>query len=842
MNDKRCLGDVHYNNDEIMHAVSFQDKNGGVCKQDERTRFAYLVVSLASAKKIAGDIKDDQEVVAALKSHYKDILSSAIKKADTSVQEKKKIEDTEEKVSDTLVHLINIPAMNISSIGMMLRAKKFLDASRASKDLSDEGKKNISYLHKNLSDCKKLILEENRAYKRKETTDEQSTPYALLSMPYVYNYKDENGTREFELSTYEDVLVSLMPKQKIEYGLFFDGTNNNMYNIDFFQNYKKWMTDTSELIEDAFGRNIYTKKRTTFLDAFLKHKDPANDKHVMNLLRDEIIDNVRYFQKASTIKNRYITEHQDHASKHSDSLIQYYIEVKQIEEDKGDDNGIFENAKDWYNDVNDSSGNLVTPQDFIIDKLLPKGIETDSYINGYTNVKRLYEHYEAHDILNPSKSKKPKNVHKEYLRRFKLYASGSGTIDPVSNKELENDTYIGLGLGTGLGGVLAHIVYSCEKIAQELREAKVEHVDELVLDVFGFSRGATEARHFICSIMKEFELLNKDGYHKYALDTEVEKKDIFAPFFPYDNGLYTVIGGKHFFNPLRTDVKVVPLGNKDTIENKHFNKQKINIKSLSFRHANIGDTVTHYGFKQSNDSKDLNIHFDKNKVGSVYHIMAIDEYRKNFEAHSIFETSYEGVSKEEGKFKEILVPGAHADVGGGYENFGSKETVLLPTSNESKIMKWNKKYKWIKDYTLYSAHSAKNFGSDGFYRITVNDFGSEVIYMHKNNLSWEYELVCLKLMHDVAKEDVPLKPILDNYRLRNLKKDGDYLESIYNDLATKGEIDKEKHKELRQRYVHHSSSEDAIANPSSEEGDNIIYGQRVVYGSTGDKFPYKDFG
>ena len=30
MNDKRCLGDVHYNNDEIMHAVSFQDKNGNI--------------------------------------------------------------------------------------------------------------------------------------------------------------------------------------------------------------------------------------------------------------------------------------------------------------------------------------------------------------------------------------------------------------------------------------------------------------------------------------------------------------------------------------------------------------------------------------------------------------------------------------------------------------------------------------------------------------------------------------------------------------------------------------------------------------------------------------------
>ncbi len=132
-------------------------------------------------------------------------------------------------------------------------------------------------------------------------------------------------------------------------------------------------------------------------------------------------------------------------------------------------------------------------------------------------------------------------------------------------------------------------------------------------------------------------------------------------------------------------------------------------------------------------------------------------------------------------------------------------------------------------------------------------------YMYRKNLSWEYELVCLKLMHDEAtskdKEEVnrvPLVPILDQYKLDTIAKNDTssrekehLLVQVYKKLATFEPIAKEDHYKLRQRYIHQSSNlhtlKNAIANKPSTEGDNGIYGQRVVYGATGDKFPSKDF-
>jgi len=66
----RYEGKVFYNKSDIMHISSFQNLSGTINKQDERTRFAYIVISKKEAKDIAGSLKDDKKVLDSVKSKY----------------------------------------------------------------------------------------------------------------------------------------------------------------------------------------------------------------------------------------------------------------------------------------------------------------------------------------------------------------------------------------------------------------------------------------------------------------------------------------------------------------------------------------------------------------------------------------------------------------------------------------------------------------------------------------------------------------------------------------------------------------------------------------------------
>lgn len=710
----RYEGEVYYNHDEILHIKSFQNKNGTPCKQDERTRFAYLVVSKDEARQLAGSLKDNKAVVDAAKAKYAAILKQAIEAEDANyVQVNKNIRNVNLKQENKLVHLFNAPAYNVTSKANALKSKSFKDAAKnleKSEAISGE-KINVTYLHKDKKECDAYINEENRAFSRTNVNQAQQEAYALVSLPYVYNYILKNSKEivdiDFRLSLYEnEVSVSLMPKLQVEFGVFFDGTNNNMYNIDFFQDFKKYVKKQIDFIREI-KKTSDNENEDLFAKAFLEHPSEKNET-IMNLLRNEVIADMRYFEERSLVgtKNKYHI-YSDSATKDSDKLFLLFVEVYQTH--NGIEDGFFEGIGDYFNNLSGlDRGTLVDEKkldafigEYLVKEVLPDSVEDSSYTNGYTNIKRLYEHYEGADRLSRTKA----DI--QNVKSYKLYASGSGTIDPVDNMALDNDSLFGLGLGTGKAGVKAHIIYSCEKIAEQLREQKTTHVDELVLDVFGFSRGATEARHFACTLMKDFALLKQDGYLEYALDTDEEGKNAFSPFYEEENGLYTYINDQPYFNPLiKGAAGAYRKGEEDkedaemVINEKYHDKPEISIKSLAFRHANIGDTVTHYGFMQSNDSKDLNIHFDKEKIGSVYHIMAMDEYRYNFEAHSIFDAPYSGVHKVEGNFKEFIVPGAHADVGGGYQNSPAEELILYPVGTDlDKLKTWNKRYQWIaKDY------------------------------------------------------------------------------------------------------------------------------------------------
>ncbi len=907
-----------------MHVVRFFHENDkSAAGFDARTRWAFLVVG----RDEMGDAflhdkeKTNEARISEIKDKYLPILEKCVKEKNEPAftLDSRKISEVGAYAKEFEKKLIirqSTPAKEGAELKSLLKGFGFLDEASVLKT-DEKSKTHFGYLRLDGVKCNTYLHQEN--------ADDEA--YALVALPYIYN---KNGDVYDVLALSEHVSVSLMPKILIEYGVFFDGTKNSMYNVDFNVDFHNYLSAQKDIVLDVNAAHIRIQdsQKDTLAAygspaVYIREVDEPKKEVVINTIRDEIQEKVNYFQNASKdeINNeetKYKAHFQDRASKHADKVFDFLVDLKDtvIKAKKPgrvyrilvkvDDKvkagtplmvittglegkyvfaskaGIIKSidaavsqqvaANDTLFVIHGSLENeaqaavedkIILAEDkeayketvikkYVYEEILPAG-EGSSFVNGYTNIKRLFEHYKGYDPLNLKESE-PRKYTKG---RFKVYASGDGCIDPHEGGKLESDSAIGLGLAFGQTGVLAHIVYTCDKIAKNLRQKELTVVDELVLDVFGFSRGAAEARHFVSSIMKEYDLLTSDVTRDYTLNTLDKSKNIFTPFYPEDNGVYTMIDNRPYFNPLRTDIEKVSVEkgtgkNKRsvTVYNPYYKGNKVNkfdINAISFRFVGIYDTVAHYGICQANDNQDLNLDFEESKLGRLVHLIAEDEYRKNFAMTRIKEDSADNFLGNE-KMKEIALPGAHADVGGGYMDKEDSPRYIAD-SDEERLKEWNKKYAWLSNEESINVIKAEDIKeikrnkTAGFYRVN-HWIEKDNLYMYRPNISNKYEHVCMKLMHDEAlnsedpSEKVPFEAVLQKYAIDKIE--DPLLDEVYGKLKkNEFEMHGELHQRLRQSYLHHSSDLDGIApvdvNMPSMEGypkKNEIYGKRVKYSST----------
>lgn len=190
-----------------------------------------------------------------------------------------------------------------------------------------------------------------------------------------------------------------------------------------------------------------------------------------------------------------------------------------------------------------------------------------SYTNARSNVSLLAELYKngsAYDVPNSCGT-----VGTKYAS---LYVQGIGTVAGLP--DLVN--IVGLGTGMGLTGVESRVLSACTKLGSMIDDLSggIEP-REIVVDVFGFSRGAAAARYFVNCF--------RQGFIEY--------------------NMYYVL-------PLRASV---PEG-----------------RNLRFRFVGIFDTVAAIGDGTDDDNGDVNLHVSSNQADEIYHLTAKHEYRTNF--------------------------------------------------------------------------------------------------------------------------------------------------------------------------------------------------------------------
>ncbi|ATG48884.1 rhs element Vgr protein [Celeribacter ethanolicus] len=241
----------------------------------------------------------------------------------------------------------------------------------------------------------------------------------------------------------------------------------------------------------------------------------------------------------------------------------------------------------------------------------PSSRISDSYNSSLTNVRLLYDLYEW------EKRYWPRNSCGYAVKRHRLYKQGIGTTAGESDWWPSNK--VGAAIGMGPTGVESRVFEACLEVGKIINELSpgIEPT-EVILDVFGFSRGAAAARYFVNCF--------RQGFIEYdALD-------------------YSLLFGVH----MDRNRAHLPEGRK-----------------VRIRFVGVFDTVAAVGLGTNDDNGPVNVHMSTAQADGIMHLTAENEYRENFRLNHN--------TPGGGPFKTCT--GAHSDVGGGYAGTGSEALV-----------------------------------------------------------------------------------------------------------------------------------------------------------------------
>lgn len=189
-----------------------------------------------------------------------------------------------------------------------------------------------------------------------------------------------------------------------------------------------------------------------------------------------------------------------------------------------------------------------------------------SHANARSNVSLLKEHYKH------GPSYYTRNSCGGYARKFHAeYVPGIGTVSGEDDHKIK-----GSALGMGSTGVEARVYGACIRIGEIVRNLSggIEP-ERIIMDVFGFSRGAAAARYFVNCFQQ--------GYIEYRR------------------------------NYVGFDRAILPPG-----------------RNVEFRFIGIFDTVAAIGIGTNANNGPVNVHLKTAQADRIYHLTAGNEYRENF--------------------------------------------------------------------------------------------------------------------------------------------------------------------------------------------------------------------
>ena len=159
------------------------------------------------------------------------------------------------------------------------------------------------------------------------------------------------------------------------------------------------------------------------------------------------------------------------------------------------------------------------------------------------------------------------------------------------------------------------------------------------------------------------------------------------------------------------------------------------IQNIIFNFVGLFDTVASFGFLHYNDVEQLNL-TAVSKAKKVVHLIAANEYREYFALSDISSAIKKGVGYE------LVLPGAHSDIGGGYPKIEEEvrflDSEVHPKKEFTKEINATKgKYMESGWYTIQQLEIEEGYVRESGY--VCNLYG-------KRKLTNEYQYISLKIM------------------------------------------------------------------------------------------------
>lgn len=409
----------------------------------------------------------------------------------------------------------------------------------------------------------------------------------------------------------------------------------------------------------------------------------------------------------------------------------------------------------------------------------------------------------------------------ELTKWKRFYIEGSGASD-VSEKVAKNCN--GLGFGLGNTGVTALVCKGVRRTTDYINSlnAEIDTETEIHFYIFGFSRGATCARLFSHLITRDKEqTLECENEFKSFLPNKYFDKNRLPFLEEYKANVCCTTKIK------REKIYIDFLGIYDTVSSIGFLKQKDGwYNPLQLGYAWAKNYQHNWHFKNVNDYG-LYICTNEERLKNVCHICAQDEFRENFALVNIGKDVPQNAV-------EIIVPGCHSDVGGGYMSAIEQEISItrnVQKASRDCVTKLPLRYYNVKptsdnDVAPISVGSLKTIGwIDNTYTnkrlettITANEHTGVVYFQRfvKRGLS-DIPLAMMLAQCKTCMGDIFTPCVIYDYKKTlemNLVAMGDKMVEIAGKkvrgkriwIVPGGAISSEKYKRLRLQYIHFTST------------------------------------
>ncbi len=371
--------------------------------------------------------------------------------------------------------------------------------------------------------------------------------------------------------------------------------------------------------------------------------------------------------------------------------------------------------------------------------------------------------------------------------RLKVYTAGVGT------QTGDGDSLISAATGMGDTGIIQQVAKTFRELALQIENrVQGKQIHKITFDVFGFSRGAAAARHAVHEINRK---------EKGLLGEVLQARGLAWP------------------------------------------------KALEVRFVGLFDSVaailniTNGDLSAANDNNaPVRLFLDPDKVSKAVQLTAAHEHRKLFALNSLY-----GPDKElPPNFREIELPGAHSDIGGGYPELQHEDVLISPLHPirrdrfpwPQETMQWDtletlrkeiESERWIGEYSLPLAQppalnpDQENFDGRAEPRLEIftkrsehpsPDGNVELALRMYRAIRGGYSRVALALMHGLAKQSGVSFTSIPNSGNTQIPEE---LTSIHQSLHEQIQAG-ENHPKLTpsqldlllQRYIHYSANYNSV--------------------------------